>query len=109
VVLVVAVRLTALAMMDCELDRVKIASGASIYPFLQNILLAARNEGLHGLITTFLIREEEAARPLLGLPPDHAIAGVIVLGRAVSAPTRLRRKRVEEFTTVDRFDGAAFP
>jgi hypothetical protein len=33
---------------------------------------------------------------------------VIALGRPVAQPRRLRRRPVEEFATIDRFDGAAF-
>ena len=59
-------------------------------------------------MTTFLSRVEPAAVAFLGLPPDHALAATIFLGRPEHQPTRLRRATVESFTTVDRFDGAAF-
>jgi hypothetical protein len=35
------------------------------------------------------------------------VAGVIALGHPVHQPNKLRRAPVEQFTTVDRFDGAA--
>ena len=59
-------------------------------------------------MTTFLARAEPEARDLLGLPETWAIAAVVYLGHPVSRPTRLRRKPVAEFATVDRFDGPAF-
>jgi nitroreductase len=108
VVLVVGVDLGRLAMMDKDLDRAAIAGGASVYPFCWNVLLAARAHGLGGVITTFLLRAEPAAAPVLGLPPDHALAAVIFLGHPVHQPTKLRRAAVEDFTTVDRFGGEAF-
>jgi nitroreductase len=108
VVLVVGVDLGRLAMMDKDLPRKPIAGGASVYPFCWNVLLAARARGLGGVITTFLLRAEQAAVPVLALPPDHALAAVIFLGHPVHQPTKLRRAAVEEFTTVDRFGGAAF-
>ena len=43
VVLVVGVDLRVVASMDQDLSRVGVVSGASIYPFVWNILLAARN------------------------------------------------------------------
>jgi nitroreductase len=46
VVLVVCVDLRVVAALDKELDRVGIVGGASVYPLVWNILLAARNEGL---------------------------------------------------------------
>jgi nitroreductase len=103
--LVVAVDLSVLAVSDRDLERHSIVGGASIYPFCQNILLAARARGLGGVLTTFLSRVEEAARPMLGIPDTHGIAAMIVLGHPVQQPTRLNRNPVEQFATVDRFDG----
>lgn len=108
VVLVVAADLGLVAMMDRELDRKSITGGGSIYPFCWNLLLAARSRGLGGVLTTFLARAEPAAAPLLALPPNHAIAGTVFLGRPVHQPTRLKRQPVEQFTTIDSFSGAPF-
>ena len=54
------------------------------------------------------ILHEDAVRDLFGLPVDLAVAGLIALGHPVHQPTRLRRQRVEEFTTLGTFDGPAF-
>ena len=54
VVLLVFVDLACVASFDRHLDRVGVISGGSIYPFVWNILLAARNEGLGGTPTTFI-------------------------------------------------------
>ncbi len=109
VVLVLAADLTAIAMMDGNLERATLTGGASVYPFAHSILLAARDRGLGGVLTTFLARAEPAARPLLGLPDDWAIAAMLVLGHPVRRAAKLRRKAVADFATVDRFDGPAFP
>ncbi len=58
VVLVVCVDLKVVASMDQNLDRVGVISGASIYPFVWNILLAARHEGYGGTITTLAVAQE---------------------------------------------------
>lgn len=100
--------LSALATVDNGLDRQSIVGGASIYPFGHNVLLAARNEGLGGVLTSVLARQEPAVRELIGIPDDHAVAGLIALGHPEKTIRRLRRRPVEEFTTVDRFDGPAF-
>ena len=108
VVLVVAADLSRIAVMDKDLERPPITGGASIYPFSWSILLAARARGLGGVMTTFLSRAEPTAGPALGLPPDHALATTIFLGYPIDQPTRLRRRDVAAFATIDRFDGPAF-
>jgi nitroreductase len=79
-----------------------------VYPFVHSILLAARGRGLGGVMTTFLARAEDAARPLLGLPDDWAIASMVCLGHPVRRATKLSRRPVRELAFVDRFDGPAF-
>ncbi|MAG51613.1 MAG: nitroreductase family protein [Acidimicrobiales bacterium] len=105
VVLVVTVDLAKVASVDKDLDRVGLDTGASIYPLVWNILLAARAEGLGGVLTTLIGPAETDVQALLGLPDSHAIAALIPLGRPVKQLTRLRRRPVEEFVTVDHFDG----
>ena len=105
VALVVSVDLAAVASMDKDLDRVGLATGASIYPLVWNILLAARAEGLGGVVTTAVVPAEAGVRHLLDLPDTHAVAALLPLGVPVRQLTRLKRLPVEEFTTVDRFDG----
>lgn len=108
VVLVISVDLTVVAAIDQNLDRVGIAGGASVYPLIWNILLAARSEGYGGTITTMAIAAEERVRELLGIPDRHAVAAVVPLGKPVRQLTKLRRRPVAEFITRDRFDGPAF-
>ncbi len=109
VVLAIAADLSRIAMMDKDLDRAPITGGASVYPFCWNLLLAARSEGLGGVITTFASRAEEITGPLLGLPEHHALAATMFLGHPVKQPTRLKRQSIEHFATIDRFDGPTFP
>jgi nitroreductase len=108
VLLLLIAQLGALACVDNGLDRQSIVGGGSIYPFGHNILLAARNEGLGGVLTSVLVREEPAVRELIGIPDDYAIAGLIALGHPVRTVRKLRRRPVEQFTTIDRFDGPGF-
>jgi nitroreductase len=100
--------LSMLAAVDRDADRYTFAGGASIYPFAWNILLAARDEGLGGVITTIAIREEDEVKAILGAPDDMALAAVIALGHPARAPRRLRRQPVSSFATVDSIDGPAF-
>lgn len=108
VVLVVSVDLSVVASMDQDLDRIGVISGASVYPFVWNVLLQARQEGFGGTITTMAVAREPDVRALLGLPESHAIAAVMPLGRPVKQLTRLKRKAVGEFVTRERYDGAPF-
>lgn len=108
VLLAVTVDLSVVASFDKDLDRIGVISGASIYPFVWNILLAARNEGLGGVLTTYLAGREPEAQDVLGVPAHHAIAALVPLGHPVKQLTKLRRAPVGSFTTIDRFDGATF-
>lgn len=103
--LVLLADLSRLAAVDRDSGRYTMVGGASIYPFAWSVLLAARAEGLGGVLTTVAVREEAAVRRLLGVPESVAVAGVLALGVPVHQPTRLRRDPVERFATVDRFDG----
>ena len=96
VVLVVAADLGSIAMMDKDLGRPTLTGGASVYPFVTLVLLAARDRGLGGVLTTFLARAEQAARPLLGLPDTWAVAALVALGHPVRRATKLTRHPVAE-------------
>ena len=108
VVLVVCVDLKVVASTDQELDRVGVISGASIYPFAWNILLAARHEGFGWTITTLAVAQEPKIRHLLGIPGHVAVAAVMPLGRPVRQLTKLKRKDVPEFARHERWDGRPF-
>lgn len=108
VMLIVTARLDQLAVLDNGLDRQSIVGGASIYPFIQNLALAARDVGLGAAVTTFLVRQEPAARALLHLPDGVAIASLVAMGHPVRQLTKLRRRPVEDFTRVDTYNGPTF-
>jgi nitroreductase len=108
VLLVVSVDLAKMTAMDSGLGRLSIAAGGSVYPFAHNILLAARDSGFGGVVTTVLVRQEPAVKALLHIPDGHAVACSIPLGRPAREITRLRRNPVPEFATLDTFDGPAF-
>ena len=109
VLLLVLADLAALAAVDRDLPRYTLAGGASIYPFVWSVLLSSRAEGLAGVMTTMPVRREDDVRALFGLPDTVAVASLVVLGRPVATPRRLRRAPVSSFTWVDRYQGEAFP
>lgn len=105
VVLIVCVDLKVVAAMDKDLDRVGLVSGASIYPFVWNILLAARNEGLGGRITTIPISKEPDIQNYLNIPKHVAIAAIIPMGKPVKQITKLNRRPVSDFTFLETWEG----
>jgi len=102
--LIVGVRLQDLAVTDAQLPRQSIVGGASVYPFVQNVLLALRGEGLGAALTTLLVPAEAEVKRLLAIPDDVALAAHIGVGyRADPWPARLSRRPVSEFAFVDRW------
>ena len=108
VVLVICLDLGVVAAIDQDLDRLSVVSGASVYPFVWNVLLAARNEGYGGVLTTMAVAEEPRVKELLGVPDPYAIAAVVPLGKPVRQLTKLRRRPVAEFAMRERFHGPPF-
>lgn len=105
VVLVVCVDLRVVAAVDQDLERVGIVGGASVYPLVWNILLAARHEGFGGTITTMAIAEEPRVRALFGIPEEYAVACVVPLGKPVRQLTKLSRVSVEDLTRRENWEG----
>ncbi len=108
VLLLILADLRNLATVDRGYERYTFAGGASVYPFAWNALLAARAEGLAGVITTMPIREEEAVKELFQVPKELAVAALMALGHPTHQPTRLKRNTVESFCSLDTFGGPAF-
>lgn len=105
VVLLVFVDLSVVAAFDSGADRISIIGGASVYPFVWNILLAARNEGLGGTLTTFVGAKSKELQAFLGVPEHMAFAAMLPLGRPVKQLTKLKRNPVREFAMLERWNG----
>lgn len=68
---------------------------------------AARAEGLGATLTMLLLNHEPEVRQVLAVPEGYALVAHIGIGwPAQPHPTRLRRRPVEDFTSIDRFGGA---
>ncbi len=80
----------------------------SIYPSIQNLLLAARASGLGAALITLPLWSTFAARRILGCPLGVLPCAVIPLGwpRGRYGPTT--RKPVEEVVSVDRYGNRAW-
>lgn len=102
--LVICAKLGDLAIVDAGLDRPSIVGGASIYPFVQNILLGLRAEGLGAALTTILAPAETEVKELLQIPEDVVLAAYVLVGpRDEPWPERLARKPVEEFAFAEHY------
>ena len=73
----------ALAVTDAKQDRLSVVGGASIYPAVQNLLLACRNEGLGCVLTTLLCEVETEVRTLLEIPDPWYTSAMIPIGYPV--------------------------
>jgi nitroreductase len=104
--LVICADLSALAATDRDLGRYHITGGASIYPFVWSILLAAHERGLGGVMTTMATRREPDVQALLSMPTNQIVASIVALGYPEKQSTKLKRNTVGSFTTIDTFDGA---
>ena len=83
VICVFCFNLTGITVTDALQDRTSVVGGGSIYPAVQNLLLAARNEGLGCVLTTLLCMEEPEVKALLKIPDDWHTAAHVPLGYPV--------------------------
>lgn len=104
IMLVVCARLADVHPTDTELDRLSIVGGASVYPAVQNVLLAAREQGLGTALTTLLCAAEPQVKELLGIPEDVSTAAMVTLGWPARAfPKKLTRRPLSEFAFTDHY------
>ena len=80
--------------------------GASIYPAVQNIILACRAFGLATLITTNHIRYEAEFKAVLGIPEDVDTYALMPIGYPDAKFGPLARRPVAEVTFADRWSNA---
>src|SRR5439155_22548335 len=107
--LVVVVETAALLTPFHALNESSFAGGSSIYPFVQNLLLAIRAEGLGASLTMLSNKQEAEVKRLLDIPEGFALAAHLGVGWPEQPrPTRLQRRRVEEFTCVDLLASPAY-
>jgi nitroreductase len=89
---------------DLNLDRISVVGGSSIYPMVQNLLLAARNEGLGSTLTTLLCVVEPEVKKLLDIPDNVGTAAVIGLGWPARAfPKKLKRRALADISYADSY------
>ena len=108
VLLVVCARLADVHPTDTELGRLSIVGGASVYPAVQNLLLACRAAGLGAALTTLSVADEPRIKPLLGIPEDVSLAALVPIGWPARATKPLPRRPLGEMAFLERY-GQPFP
>ena len=78
--------------------------GASVYPGMQNLLLAARGLGYGGVVTTFHRDVDAEIRDAVGLSPTDWICATVALGKPVGNHGPVRRRPLEEIVFENRLD-----
>jgi len=93
---------------DRHLANLQRISGSSIYPAVQNIILACRALGLGTVITTNHMLYEDEVKAVLGMPDGAATFALMPIGYPTRKYGPLTRKPVAEVTFADSW-GSAWP
>ena len=86
---------------DAHLGRTPVVGGASLYPAIQNLLLAARAEGLGGVLTTLIATKEPEVKAILNIPEPWGVHAMIPLGYPQGKHGPLRRAPLDEMVKFD--------
>lgn len=80
--------------------------GASVYPAVQNLLLAARALGYGGVITGFHGAVDAELKTLLGIPEEVFIGCTVTLGKPKGGHGPVRRRPMNELVYGDTWESA---
>jgi nitroreductase len=94
---------SALYVTDADLGRHPVVGGASLYPAVQNFLLAARAEGLGGVLTTLVCNRETELRDILKFPTGWGVHAMVPLGYPKGNHGPITRASVEDMTSIDQW------
>lgn len=78
--------------------------GASIFPAMQNFLLAVRASGLGACVTGWHADIEPEIRATLGIPDDWQLAALVVVGWPEGQHGPVRRRPVSQVASLDHWD-----
>ncbi len=83
--------------------------GASIFPAMQNFLLAARASGLGACVTGWQVSADAEFREAIGIPDEWHLASLVIVGWPDGKHGSLRRRPVEQVASLDRWDQPLAP
>jgi nitroreductase len=76
---------------------------ASVYPAVQNLMLAARSMGIGSALTTVYRIYQDEVRALLGIPEQHEVVALVPMGHPAGRFGVARRRPAEAITHWNRF------
>jgi nitroreductase len=82
-------------------------AGASIYPAVQNLILACRALGLGTCLTTNHMLFEDEVREVLGLPPEYRTFALLPVGYPRGKFGPVKRRPLDQVVNLDRFGNRA--
>ncbi len=83
-----------------------VTTGSSVYPAVQNIMLAARALGIGSCLTTIHRYRDAQVKELLGIPPNVETAALIPLGYPLGKFGRPPRRPLREVAFAERWGQA---
>lgn len=93
-----------MAITDSGLDRVSMVGGGSVYPAVQNVMLACVEEGLGCALTTLHCLREEQVKAALDIPDSWATVAMVPLGYPVGGGHGpITRRPPEKMAYADTF------
>jgi len=96
-----------MAITDADLDRVSVIGGASIYPAVQNLMLACVAEGLGCTLTTLHCFREAEVKELLAVREPWGTAALVPIGYPMGrGHGAITRRDATELAYRDRFGTA---
>ncbi len=98
-----------MAITDAGLDRPSVVGGASVYPAVENALLACRAEGLGCTLTTLLCFREAEVKSTLRIPADWGTCAFVPIGYPEGrGHGPLQRRPVEKMVFLDSWGEPLF-
>ena len=106
-ILVFCANPAAMAITDAKLDRISMVGGGSVYPAVQNAMLACVAEGLGCTLTTLHCLREGEVKDLLDIPDSWATVALVPIGYPVGrGHGPITRKGPEIMAASNTFTGS---
>jgi nitroreductase len=94
-----------MAITDAKQNRPSVVGGGSVYPAVENLLLACRAEGLGCVLTTLLCQCEADVRALLKIPDPWYTAAAIPIGYPIGrGHGPINRRPVEQLVYLNEWE-----